>query len=93
MLGTAMMLIGENSRAVALDVADKVDEIQASLPEGVLIQSVYDRTALVDKPSTQYEKTLLKAHCWLLSSYFYYWATYELPSSPLLSSLLLCLPR
>ena len=92
-LGTAMMLIGENSRAVALDVADKVDEIQASLPEGVLIQSVYDRTALVDKPSTQYEKTLLKAHCWLLSSYFYYWATYELPSSPLLSSLLLCLPR
>ena len=59
-LGTAMMLIGENSRAVALDVADKVDEIQASLPEGVLIQSVYDRTALVDKAINTVRKNLIE---------------------------------
>jgi Putative silver efflux pump len=33
-LGTAMMLIGENSRAVALDVADKVDENPSKLARG-----------------------------------------------------------
>ena len=48
-LGTAMMLIGENSRTVARDVADKLDTIKASLPEGVIAEPVYDRTSLVDK--------------------------------------------
>ncbi|WP_154224723.1 efflux RND transporter permease subunit [Marinicella rhabdoformis] len=48
-LGTAMMLVGENSRAVAQAVAKKIDEIKSTLPEGVVIDSVYDRTTLVDK--------------------------------------------
>jgi cobalt-zinc-cadmium resistance protein CzcA len=48
-LGTVMMLVGENSRAVAKSVAQKVTTIQASLPEGVLIEAVYDRTQLVDR--------------------------------------------
>ncbi|MGB3725105.1 MAG: efflux RND transporter permease subunit, partial [Glaciecola sp.] len=59
-LGTAMMLIGENSRAVALAVAHKVDEIQASLPEGVVIETVYDRTALVDKAINTVRKNLVE---------------------------------
>lgn len=59
-LGTAMMLIGENSRAVALAVADKVDEIQTSLPDGVLIETVYDRTALVDKAIDTVRKNLVE---------------------------------
>ena len=59
-LGTAMMLIGENSRAVALAVADKVDEIQTSLPNGVLIETVYDRTALVDKAIDTVRKNLVE---------------------------------
>ena len=41
-------------------MADKVDEIQASLPEGVLIQSVYDRTALVDKAINTVRKNLIE---------------------------------
>jgi heavy metal efflux system protein len=48
-LGTVFMLFGENSRAVARAAAAKVGEIQKSLPEGVLIQTVYDRTSLVDR--------------------------------------------
>lgn len=48
-LGTAMMLIGENSRTVSQRVAAKVGEIQKSLPEGVIIRTVYDRTALVNR--------------------------------------------
>ena len=43
-LGTAMMLVGENSRAVAQAIADKLEAIQPSLPEGVKVETVYDRT-------------------------------------------------
>ncbi|HDY91238.1 MAG TPA: CusA/CzcA family heavy metal efflux RND transporter, partial [Pseudoalteromonas sp.] len=48
-LGTAMMLIGENSRIVAKAMADKLKDVQLSLPEGVVVEAVYDRTTLVDK--------------------------------------------
>ncbi|MGH8683886.1 MAG: efflux RND transporter permease subunit, partial [Nitrosospira sp.] len=48
-LGTAHMLIGENSRAVSQAVADKLAEINRNLPEGVVATPVYNRTALVDK--------------------------------------------
>ncbi|MGB2078093.1 MAG: efflux RND transporter permease subunit, partial [Pseudoalteromonas tetraodonis] len=48
-LGTAMMLIGENSRVVAKAMADKLIEVQKSLPAGVVVEAVYDRTTLVDK--------------------------------------------
>ncbi len=48
-LGTAMMLIGENSRVVAKAMADKLIDVQKSLPAGVIVEAVYDRTTLVDK--------------------------------------------
>lgn len=48
-LGTAHMLIGENSRAVSRAVAEKLREINRTLPEGVVATAVYDRTSLVDK--------------------------------------------
>ena len=48
-LGTAHMLIGENSRAVSRAVAEKLTEINRTLPEGVAATAVYDRTSLVDK--------------------------------------------
>lgn len=59
-LGTAMMLIGENSRAVAHDVALKLKELQASLPKGVMAEPVYDRTLLVDKAIATVSKNLLE---------------------------------
>ena len=59
-LGTAMMLVGENSRAVSLTVGQKVTEIQTSLPDGVLIESVYDRTTLVDKAINTVHKNLVE---------------------------------
>ena len=59
-LGTAMMLIGENSRTVAQDVAAKLNDIQASLPEGVIAEAVYDRTALVDKAIATVSKNLME---------------------------------
>lgn len=59
-MGTAMMLAGENSRAVAQAVAEKLDAIQPSLPDGVKVEAVYDRTALVDKVIATVEKNLLE---------------------------------
>ncbi|HEX7762739.1 MAG TPA: CusA/CzcA family heavy metal efflux RND transporter, partial [Cellvibrio sp.] len=59
-LGTAMMLIGANSRTVAQDVASKLNDIQASLPEGVVAEAVYDRTALVDKAIATVSKSLME---------------------------------
>ncbi|BBL34995.1 cobalt-zinc-cadmium resistance protein CzcA [Nitrosomonas stercoris] len=47
-LGTAHMLIGENSRDVAHAVANKLEEINRSLPPGVTTTPVYDRTTLID---------------------------------------------
>ena len=48
-LGTAHMLIGENSRTVSQASAEKLAEINRSLPAGVVATPVYNRTTLVDK--------------------------------------------
>ena len=47
-MSTVFMLIGENSRAVANSVAERLEEIAPSLPPGVTATAVYDRTELVD---------------------------------------------
>jgi cobalt-zinc-cadmium resistance protein CzcA len=59
-LGTAMMLMGENSRSVARALAIKLEEINRSLPEGVRAVAVYDRTQLVDKTISTVQKNLLE---------------------------------
>lgn len=47
-LGTAHMLIGENSRTVARAIAAELVKVTSSLPPGVIVTPVYDRTKLVD---------------------------------------------
>ncbi|OJU24413.1 MAG: cation transporter [Nitrobacter sp. 62-13] len=59
-LGTAMLLIGENSRAVANRVAAKLGEIARSLPDGVIARTVYDRTDLVDATIRTVQKNLIE---------------------------------
>ena len=59
-LGTAMMLMGENSRSVARAIAERLEKIRPSLPEGVRLETVYDRTTLVDKAIATVEKNLLE---------------------------------
>ncbi|MEH6450245.1 MAG: CusA/CzcA family heavy metal efflux RND transporter [Oleispira sp.] len=48
-LGTAFMLLGENSRTVSKAVAKKLIEINDFLPPGINAVPLYDRTTLVDK--------------------------------------------
>ncbi|MCC7377431.1 MAG: efflux RND transporter permease subunit [Verrucomicrobiales bacterium] len=59
-LGTALMLAGENSRLVARRVAEKLNEIQPRLPSGVKIIPVYDRTVLVDRTIRTVETSLFE---------------------------------
>lgn len=47
-IGTALMLIGANSRTVSLAVDNKMKEIAKSLPPGVEARVILDRTVLVD---------------------------------------------
>ena len=59
-LGTAMMMMGENSKSVAQAVDQKVQAIQQSLPKGVVIETVYDRSHLVDKAIKTVAKNLVE---------------------------------
>lgn len=59
-MSTVFMLIGENSRTVANAVALKLEEIKSSLPEGITVTAVYDRTSLVDKTLVTVQKNLLE---------------------------------
>lgn len=47
-LGLGFMLMGENSHEVTWALKNKLEEIREALPSGVQIQTVYDRTELVD---------------------------------------------
>lgn len=57
-LGTAFMLVGENSRTVSVAVDEKVNAIRQGLPAGVTISPVYNRTNLVDATIATVEKNL-----------------------------------
>lgn len=59
LLGTVMMLMGENSRTVSLRVKDRVDEISKSLPEGFVMKTVYNRSDLVNATLGTVEHNLL----------------------------------
>jgi len=59
-LGTAVMLIGDNSRTVSKAVADKLAEINKTLPQGVTADAVYNRTVLVNKTIATVQKNLLE---------------------------------
>lgn len=59
-LGTVFMLIGENSRIVSTAVAAKLSEAAKSLPEGIVINPIYDRTTLVERTISTVEKNLLE---------------------------------
>ena len=59
-LGTAFLLMGENSRTVSQAVDKRMQEIRKTLPAGIRVESVYDRTVLVDKAIATVKKNLLE---------------------------------
>ena len=59
-VGTAIMLVGENSRAVSKRVDDRMKTVQKSLPAGVNVTTVYDRTYLVNDTLHTVSKSLIE---------------------------------
>ncbi|TWU55949.1 efflux RND transporter permease subunit [Rubripirellula reticaptiva] len=59
-LGLGFMLMGENSHDVTWAIKEKIEGIQESLPAGVKIQTVYDRTELIDHVIHTVQKNLFE---------------------------------
>ncbi|MCP2017761.1 cobalt-zinc-cadmium resistance protein CzcA [Qipengyuania citrea] len=59
-VGTVLMRAGENSRTVAAGAAERLEEVRASLPDGVVAEIVYNRSSLVDATISTVEKNLLE---------------------------------
>lgn len=58
-VGTVMMLMGENSRTVAIRVAERLKEIQQGLPKGYKLETLYIRSDLVSSTIGTVEHNLL----------------------------------
>lgn len=59
-LGTVFMLVGENSREVARAAAQRLEQIQTTLPAGIRAQPIYDRTTLVNATVATVTKNLVE---------------------------------
>ena len=59
-VGTVLMRSGENSRTVSAQAADRLEEVRASLPDGVVAEIVYNRSSLVDATIATVEKNLVE---------------------------------
>ncbi|WP_156040583.1 efflux RND transporter permease subunit [Chondromyces apiculatus] len=59
-IGTAIMLLGENSRVVSQRVDARIAEVNRSLPEGVSVRTLYDRTYLVEATLRTVTRSLLE---------------------------------
>jgi cobalt-zinc-cadmium resistance protein CzcA len=59
-IGTALMLIGENSRVVARNVGERLDGIGKSLPPGIKVTTVLDRSKLVNATVATVQRNLIE---------------------------------
>lgn len=59
-LGTVFMLTGENGRSVSERVKARLQEIVSSLPEGIEVKAVYDRSYLINATIHTVQKNLLE---------------------------------
>lgn len=59
-LGLGFMLMGENSHDVTRRLKEKMEDIKAQLPPGVTVETIYDRTDLVDHVIDTVQKNLFE---------------------------------
>ncbi len=59
-VGIVLMLMGENSRMVVNRVKEKIEQIKKTLPEGVTIDTFYDRTELIRRTIATVAKNLIE---------------------------------
>ena len=58
-VGTALMLLGGNSREISQAIGVKVGEIRQSLPDWVKLDTIYDRSELVDRTLNTVQHNLI----------------------------------
>jgi heavy metal efflux system protein len=81
-LGTALMLIGGNSRTVAAAADARIKEIARTLPPGIYAHTVLNRTQLVDATIQTVASNLAEGALLVSSSCSCCWATCAPPSLP-----------
>lgn len=57
-VGTALMLIGENSRTVAKAVGERLEQVKKSLPPGLVVKTALDRSTLVNATVATVQRNL-----------------------------------
>src|SRR5215211_4734166 len=69
-LGTAMMLIGANSRTVSQAVDEKLSVVNKTLPPGIRAKTVLNRTKLVDATISTVQKNLAEGAIFVIAVLF-----------------------
>ena len=57
-IGTVLMRSGANSRTVATGAAERLEQLRTTLPDGIVVETVYNRSSLVDATIATVEKNL-----------------------------------
>ena len=70
-IGTALMLIGENSRVVARAVGEKLNGIAKSLPPGIKVTTVLDRSKLVNATVGTVQRNLAEGAILVAAALFF----------------------
>ena len=70
-IGTVLMLIGENSRTVAEDVSAKIEQVAKTLPPGIEVKIVLDRARLVNATVATVEKNLAEGALLVAAALFF----------------------
>jgi heavy metal efflux system protein len=60
MSGMVLKLVGADSRAVIAGVRAKLDEVRASLPPGVVLESFYDQGSLIERVTSTITRNLVE---------------------------------
>ena len=69
-LGLGFMLMGENSHAVTAAMKEKMDRIRATLPSHIEVETVYDRTELVNQVIATVRKNLFEGGLFVIAVLF-----------------------
>ncbi|MBX3562686.1 MAG: CusA/CzcA family heavy metal efflux RND transporter [Sphingomonas sp.] len=70
-VGTALMLAGGNSRVVAQAVSERLAEVSPTLPPGIEVTPLYNRSALVEATIATVEKNLVEGALLVIAALFW----------------------
>jgi heavy metal efflux system protein len=70
-IGTALMIAGGNSRIVAMAVSEQLDEVAKSMPPGISIKTVLNRSKLVNATIGTVQKNLIEGALLVIAILFW----------------------